>query len=46
MDISRNTSITHGITHKNTSNTGIMRNTDSLEYFGYFDYNFQGELFE
>ena len=45
MYISRNTGITHGITHENMSDTGIMRNTGSLEYFGYFDYNFSRWIF-
>ena len=40
MDISRNTGITHGITHKNMSDMGIMRNT------GISIIIFQGGFFE
>jgi len=46
MCISRNTGITritNGITHKNTSNTVLLRNTGSLAYYGYF---FQGGFFD
>ena len=41
----RNMGITQGITHKNTSNTVLLRNTGSLAYYGYYANNFQGEIF-
>jgi len=45
MGISRNTGITHGITHKITSNTVLFRNMGILSHYGYYANDFQGELF-
>ena len=47
--MSRNTGITHGITHDITSNTILNRNTGISSYYGYYGYYgyyaniFQGE---
>ena len=43
--MTRNTGITHGITHEITSNTILNRNTGISSYYGYYANNFQGELF-